>query len=78
VVKAHSVPSDWWVVPVAGGDPQRLTKIQTINLFASISPDRRHIASLSGEGLFVMDPDGSNLTRLLLDSSMHGTIAWIP
>jgi Tol biopolymer transport system component len=78
VAKAHSVPSDWWSVPVEGGVPEQLTRIQTINLFASISPDRQQVASLSGEGLFVMDIDGSNLTRLVLDPSMHGTIAWIP
>jgi Tol biopolymer transport system component len=78
VAKAHSVPSDWWSVPVAGGVPTQLTNIQTINLFASISPDQKHIASLSGEGLFVMDLDGSNLTQLVFDSGVHGSVSWIP
>jgi hypothetical protein len=58
--------------------PTRLTNIQTINLFASISPDRQHIASLSGDGIFVMDLDGSNLTQVLSDSGVHGTLSWIP
>ena len=78
VAKAHNVPSDWWVVPVTGGIPTRLTRLQTINLFASISPDQRHIASLSGEGIFVMDLDGSNPTQLVSDSGVHGTVSWIP
>jgi Tol biopolymer transport system component len=78
VVKAHSVPSDWWSVPVTGGAVTRLTNLQTINLFASISPDQQHIASLSGEGIFVMDLDGSNLTQLLSDPRVHGTVSWIP
>jgi len=78
VAKAHNVPSDWWLVPVTGGAPTRLTQIQTINLFASISPDKKHIASLSGEGIFVMDLDGSNLTRLLFDPGVSGTVTWIP
>jgi WD40 repeat protein len=78
VAKAHSIPSDWWSVPITGGVPARLTQIQTINLFASISPDQKYIASLSGEGLFVMDLDGSNLTRLLLDPGVSGTVSWIP
>jgi len=78
VVKAHNVPSDWWLVPVTGGAPTRLTQIQTINLFASISPDKKHIASLSGEGIFVMDLDGSNLTRLLFDPGVSGAVNWIP
>jgi Tol biopolymer transport system component len=78
VVQAHNVPSDWWSVPISGGVPTRLTNIQTINLFASISPDQQHIASLSGDGIFVMDLDGSNLTQLLSDSGVHGTLSWIP
>jgi len=78
VAKAHSIPSDWWSVPVAGGVPTRLTNLQTINLFASLSPDKQHIASVSGEGLFLMDLDGSNLIRLLPDSGVHGTVSWIP
>jgi Tol biopolymer transport system component len=78
VARAHNVPSDWWSVPVSGGVPTRLTHLQTINLFASISLDQKHIASLSGEGIFVMDLDGSNLTQLVSDSGVHGTVSWIP
>jgi Tol biopolymer transport system component len=78
VAKAHSIPSDWWSVPVTGGVPTRLTNIQTINLFASLLPDRTHIASVSGDGLFVVGLDGSNLTRLISDSGVHGTVSWIP
>jgi Tol biopolymer transport system component len=78
VAKAHNVPSDWWSMPVTGGAPTRLTQIQTINLFASISPDKNHMASLSGEGIFVMDLDGSNLTRLVVDPGVSGTVTWIP
>ena len=78
VAKAHDVPSDWWSVPVTGGVPTQLTHLQTINLFASLSPDRQHIASLSGEGIFVMGIDGSSLTQLVSDSGVHGTVSWIP
>lgn len=76
--RAHDVQSDWWSVAVTGGAPTRLTNLRTINLFASISPDQTHIASLSGEGIFVMDLDGSNLTQLVSDSGVHGTVSWIP
>jgi len=78
VAKAHSIPSDWWSVPVAGGVPTRLTQIQTINLFGSISPDKQHVASLSGDGIFVMGLHGSNLTRLLFNPGVLGTVSWIP
>ena len=78
VVKAHSIPSDWWSVPITGGVPTQLTKLQTINLFASLSPDLKHFVSVSGDGLFVMNLDGSSLTRLISDSGVHGTVRWIP
>jgi Tol biopolymer transport system component len=78
VARAHNVPSDWWSVPVTGGTPTQLTNIQTINLFASISPDRGYLASVSGEGIFVMDLDGSNLTQVISDPGVHGTVSWIP
>lgn len=78
VARAHNVPSDWWSVPVTEGVPTQLTNIQTINLFASISPDEQHLASVSGEGLFVMELDGSNLTQLIFDPGVYGTVSWIP
>jgi Tol biopolymer transport system component len=78
IAKAHNVPSDWWSVPISGGTVTRLTQIQTIKLFASISPDEKHLASLSGEGILVMDLDGSNLRQLLFDPGVSGTLCWIP
>jgi hypothetical protein len=65
-------------MPVTGGVPTQLTKIQTINLFASISQDKKHIASVSRDGIFLMDWDGSNLTQLIMDPGVHGTVSWIP
>jgi hypothetical protein len=56
----------------------QLTNIQSINLFGSISPDTRHLASLSGEGIFVMGLDGSNPTMLVSDPNVYGTLRWIP
>lgn len=75
VVKAHAIPSDWWSVPVTGGEVTQLTQIQTINLFASVSPDEKRIASVSGEGLFVMNWDGSNITQLLFNPGISGTVS---
>jgi Tol biopolymer transport system component len=79
VAEAHSIPSDWWSVPLAGGNVTRITNIGATGLFASISPDRRFIASYSGNGLFVMNPDGTNLTLLIPDmGGIPGTVNWIP
>jgi Tol biopolymer transport system component len=79
VAKAHNVPSDWWSVPVTGGDITQLTNIQTTNLFASFAPDGQHIASHSTSGIFVMKPDGSELTMLVPNpQAVPGTVTWIP
>ena len=79
VAKAHNVPSDWFSVPVTGGDITQLTNIQTTNLFASFAPDGKHIASHSTSGIFVMKPDGSELTMLMPNpQAVPGTVTWIP
>ena len=79
VASAHSLPSDWWTVPMTGGTPTQLTHIQTTGLFASISADKKYIACISGMGLFVMNPDGTGLTTLVNNSGgVPGTITWIP
>ena len=79
VASAHSVPSEWWSVPPAGGAPTQLTHIQAPGLYGSFSPDNQHIASFSGNGIFVMNPDGTGLTMVLNDmGGILGTVNWIP
>ncbi len=78
IAKAHNIPSDWWSVSISGGEPIRLTQIQSTNLFGSISPDQKHLVSFSLEaGLFIMDLDGSNLTSLI-PAPGGSTVNWIP
>ncbi len=79
IVSAHTVPSDWWSVPLAGGAPTQLTHIAALGLFASVSPDKQYLASYSGSGLFVMKPDGSQLSVLVSDlGGVPGTVNWLP
>ena len=79
IARAHNVPSDWWSVSVNGGEITQMTNIQTTNLFASFSPDGKHIASHSTSGIFVMKPDGSELTMLVPNpQAVPGTVNWIP
>jgi Tol biopolymer transport system component len=79
VASAHSLPEDWWSVPVAGGGATQLTHIQAPSLYASLSPDGRLLASFSGNGVFVMGLDGSGLTMIVNDvGGIPGTVNWIP
>jgi Tol biopolymer transport system component len=64
---------------VNGGAPTQLTHIDAASLYAAISPDNRSIASFSGDGIFVMNPDGTNLTMILNNTGGNaGTVNWIP
>ena len=50
VASAHSLPEDWWSVPVAGGVPTQLTHLQAPSLYASLAPDGQLLASFSSQG----------------------------
>jgi hypothetical protein len=79
VVMDGSIPSDWWSIPLAGGEPEQLTSIRASSLFGDFSPDEKHIAVYSAEGIFVMKPDGSELTSIIDDvGQISGTVSWIP
>jgi len=76
---AHTLSSEWWSVSVSGGAITQLTHIQTPGLYASISPDNRTIVSFSTNRIFVMNPDGTDLTMLISDTGGNmGTVNWIP
>lgn len=74
-----NIPSDWWSVPLAGGAPQQLTRVQSMGLFGSYSPDDQYVASYSSGAVFVMKPDGTGLTVVVNDiGGIPGTVNWLP
>ena len=77
IASAHSLPSDWWRLPAAGGQPEQITRIADIGLYGALSPDGRNLAFVTASGLYVMRLDGSHLTRLS-GVSVTGTLDWIP
>lgn len=80
VAKAHSVPSDWWVVDIENGVPEKLTNLTTIALNGDFSEDGDQIASIYIDGLFIMNKDGSELEYLELGNGdiPFGTLDWVP
>jgi len=74
---ANGAPSDWWRIPVAGGQPERLTRILDTGLSGAFSPDGGRIAFIALSGLYLMNPDGSGLTQLLNVANV-GTVDWVP
>ena len=79
VAHAHgAVASEWWSVPLVGGEPVQLTQIGLYALFGGFSPDRKYIASYSTDGIFVMKPDGSSLTKVVdYVGGISGAVDWV-
>jgi hypothetical protein len=73
---AHNVPSDWWRVPVTGGAPERLTQIFDTGLYGAAAPGGGWAAFISASGLYVMQSDGGNVTRLSRQGGT-GTVEWL-
>ncbi len=78
VARAHNVPSDWWRVPLAGGEPERLTEIFQSGLYGAFSPDGEHLAFISSAGLHVMPADGGEVLTVIEAPDFYGTLDWIP
>jgi Tol biopolymer transport system component len=75
---AHNVPSDWWQVSVKGEGLKRLTKLYEIGLYGAFAQDGQHLAFVSTNGLYVMEPDGGHVVPVLDHVGMSGTVSWIP
>jgi Tol biopolymer transport system component len=77
VAYAHNVPSDWYRVAIQGGEVERLTQTDGIGLVGDFSRDGKYFVFFSQSGLFLMQPDGSDL-RALGDEMLVGTVNWLP
>lgn len=77
---AHEVPSDLWQVSVEGGEPTRMTELGAVGMFTSFSPDGQHLALVTTTALYLMNPDGSEITTLrdFEGTGLSTTIAWVP
>jgi Tol biopolymer transport system component len=74
---AHNVPSDWWSITIGEATAVRLTELYDTGMYGSFSPDGGHIGFISASGIYVMNPDGSEVTPLLPIDAL-GTLEWVP
>ena len=56
---ANGMPSEWWRLPVAGGDPTRLSAIGASGLSGAFSPDGRFFGFISYSGMGMMSAEGN-------------------
>ena len=76
VAAAHNIPSDWWRIPVSGGEIERLTNRDEVGLYGDISTDGEAIIFVSTSGLYQMNADGTGLERLL-ELSAIPSLSWV-
>jgi hypothetical protein len=78
VAAAHSLPSDWYRIPVAGGEPERLTEMNAVGLYGRFAPSGPpFFAFVSQTGIYEMAANGTNLT-LWLEGTFTDSLAWTP
>jgi Tol biopolymer transport system component len=73
----HSIPEDLWRVSLAEHRLTRLTHLGTFGYNPSFSPDGKHIAFSSVNGIYVMRSDGSELAQIYAQG-VTGTLQWVP
>jgi Tol biopolymer transport system component len=74
--EAHGAPWDLWIVNSDGSGLRRLTKLNEDLPMAAFSPDGSTVAVLAYNGMYLMNPDGSNLRRIDPRGD-HGGLDWI-
>lgn len=78
VASAHNLPSDWYRVPVAGGDYERLTETNMAGLYGRFAPQNApFFAFASQEGIFQMNWNGDNLERWQ-EGTFTASLGWVP
>ncbi|GAB4577896.1 MAG: hypothetical protein Fur0022_06280 [Anaerolineales bacterium] len=78
IALAHNVPSDFWRVSLSGGAAEQITFLEDMGMFGTFSPDGKTIAFITATGLYVMNPDGSGLVKLIDSSTLYGNVEWVP
>jgi hypothetical protein len=60
---AHDIPSDWWRIPVSGGEPERLTELNLVGLYGDFVGNGRYLAFASRSGLYLLDTHDMSVTN---------------
>jgi len=72
----HDIPSDWWRVPVAGGDAEQITHLDTIVYDGRAHPDGGWFATATREGVLLVDGETGEATSVLEARTIRA-LAWV-
>lgn len=76
VAEANGAPSEWWRMPLAGGQPSRLTQIATAGLSGGFSPDGQWLAFISYRGVGLYGVASQRVTWLVPLTTL-GDVIWM-
>lgn len=74
---AHGLPWDLWSINTDGTGLRRVTRFYEDLPMASFAPDGSQVAIMGLGGIYLMQPDGSNLRRID-PTGDHGGLEWVP
>lgn len=77
VASAHTLPSDWYRIPLAGGEIEQLTALNGISMYGRFAPDNQPLFAFSSQGgLYTMSVDGENVQKIQ-DGVFTDSFAWV-
>ncbi len=76
VAEANGAPSEWWRMPVDGGQPTKLTQIATAGLSGGFSPDGQWLAFISYRGVGLFGLSAEQVTWLVPVTTL-GDVIWL-
>jgi len=77
VAHANGMPSEWWRLPLSGGDPERLTVIGASGLSGAFSPDGGYLGFVSYGGMGMLGLEEGRLTWIF-PATTFGNLIWLP
>lgn len=72
----HNVPSDWWRVPIQGGEPERVTSTRRVISYGDFNNDGRQLYSATDTGIYLMTDSGEYIERLPLPN-LYRFMLWL-
>ncbi len=73
----HNLPSDWWRIPLSGGEAEKVTDVKRIISYGSFDSAGEHLFYATKNGIFSMDPNGEFDQRIPLQNASRYFI-WTP
>ena len=73
----HNVPSEWWRVPVGGGEPEKISSTPRLITYGEFNDNGERLFFATDMGIYAMDTNSESSERLPLPN-LYKFIIWAP